>query len=178
VHHVDAQAAKARLFGEEVEGAVLLGDGGVGELGLQEGRHLFLQLGLRAGKLQLFYVGERLLEALVEHQNRLEDGLPDPRQALDRAADQVQGQKVQEQDEPPGVVHIEEAKGGVEADLGFAQGCQVFARGALHDDRPDDRGTSKPDEEKDAKFQGAEEIPHLIGKTVFIRSQGSLPKRL
>lgn len=77
----------------------------------------------------------------AQHQHRLADEFEHMRQALDGTGDQIEAEYIQQGDEPPGVVHVEEAELPVDLQLrGAYRGNILRGEWPLGQDCADNRG--------------------------------------
>ena len=99
------------------------------------------------------------LQGAIHDQIRFGDGFPYPRQSLDGTGDNIDGQQIEEEDEPPGMIHVEKSQGAVKLELGRTDLLQVFLLRALGNNGADYRCRRQADKEGYGEFQGTEKIP-------------------
>jgi hypothetical protein len=71
------------------------------------------------------------------------------------ACHQIQGKQVEQQDKPPGMVHIEETEFTVQLEFSLGYGLKILhrRRSPLGDNRTDNRNHSQADQKKDSELQ-------------------------
>ena len=159
---INPETGQGPLLCKEIDLAVLFGHHRRGELFAEQRNHLVAYARERAGRDEFLFIGKSPEKTVISHQNRLTHNLDNPRQALDRAADQVDGKQPHEGEKPIGMVHVEELQGieRLVSRLAHTVLLQVLLRiQILLDDRADDRGRREQNQDADRQFQGTEKIP-------------------
>src|SRR3990172_5405494 len=176
--HVDAEPGGHTGLRVEVDLVPLIGDHR-----LREGRRKrrgILRRPVLKGSLLLPSIRERqgLFEVLVQLRPRVPDDLPHLREPVERAAGEIHREQDQEEEEPPGVVHIEQGEPVHEGERPVLVDLVVLLRGlVLLDDRADDRRDGEDDQGDDGELDGYKEIPHPVdrGQSAFLISHAGSP---
>jgi len=104
--------------------------------------------------------GKGFFHRVVEDQPGLADRPDHPGKAVDRAAGEVQGKEAKQEEEPPGVVHVEQVDPVHQVVRPVLVHLAVILRGlVLLDDRTQDGGDGQQDDDPDREFYRNQEIP-------------------
>ena len=179
VSDIDAQTAINALLGHVLRAACPPGLDEPEPPRLEHARRALLGLGKVTVEADLLLVLHSPEAVLLNGFERCRHDLERMGKAVEGAYRKVCCKEKEQQHEPPGVIHVEEAKHFKELGRGLAVLFQVLFRGLiLLNHRADDRNDRQDDEQHNRKLHGGKELPDLVSgdfDNAFLVFQYDLP---